>query len=299
MTLVGPAFTIALLGAIESLLSATAADGLAGTRHNPNQELVGQGIANIFTPLLGGFAATGAIARTATNIRNGGNNFIAALVHSLLLLVIVVLLAPLAEYIPLCSLAAILFVVSYNMSDIPHVGYILRHAPRDDRIILVVTFLLTVFTNLVTAVEIGVILAMLFFMRKMTATSQVSESLATELLDESGGEVNFGADVLVYTVNGPLFFGVAEKFVETLSATHTKANAVIFKLQTVPFVDTSGLSSFQEAIEKLHKHRVRVYLYGVNPLIEQKFAEIGLLKLVAGQKSFNSLRDIAKEEAKS
>lgn len=299
MTLVGPAFTIALLGAIESLLSATAADGLAGTRHNPNQELVGQGIANIFTPLLGGFAATGAIARTATNIRNGGNNFIAALVHSLLLLVIVVLLAPLAEYIPLCSLAAILFVVSYNMSDIPHVGYILRHAPRDDRIILVVTFLLTVFTNLVTAVEIGVILAMLFFMRKMTATSQVSESLATELVDESGGEVNFGADLLVYTVNGPLFFGVAEKFVETLSATHTKANAVIFKLQTVPFVDTSGLSSFQEAIEKLHKHRVRVYLYGVNPLIEQKFAEIGLLKLVAGQKSFNSLRDIAKEEAKS
>jgi SulP family sulfate permease len=157
--LIGPAFTIALLGAIESLLSATAADAMAGTRHDSNQELIGQGIANIFTPLVGGFAATGAIARTATNVRNGGNSPLAAIVHSAVLLCIIVLLAPLAANIPLCTLAAILFVVSYNMSDIPHFKKLLKSAPRYDVMVLLTTFTLTIFTDLVIAVSIGVFLA--------------------------------------------------------------------------------------------------------------------------------------------
>ena len=290
--LIGPAFTIALLGSIESLLSASAADGLANTRHNPNQELVGQGIANIITPLLGGFAATGAIARTATNIRNGGTCYISAIVHSLFLLLIVMFLAPLAEYVPLCSLAAILFVVSYNMSDIPHFAYILKHSSRDDKIVLVITFLLTIFANLVTAVEIGVVLALLFFMRQITLSSTVAQESINDLIDESGDVLTLPKGVLVYAINGPLFFAIAEKFVETLSATHTEAKAVIFKLHKVPFIDTSGLSSFQETIEKLHKHNVRVYLCGVNEQIQQTFTQVGLLKYIVNQQCIDKISEV-------
>jgi len=185
LTLIGPAFTIALLGAIESLLSATAADGMAKTRHHSNQELIGQGLANIISPLFGGFAATGAIARTATNIRNGGNSPIAAIVHSIFLILVLVLLAPLAMYIPLCALAAILFVVAYNMSDVPHFLHMTKHAPHHDLLVLFTTFFLTIFTNLVVAVNVGVILAMLFFIRRMSEVVAIEqqdiETLQTEL----------------------------------------------------------------------------------------------------------------------
>ena len=184
--LLGPALTIALLGAIESLLSATAADGMAGTRHNSNQELIGQGLANIAAPLFGGFAATGAIARTATNVRNGGNSPISAVVHSIFLLLVILALAPLAANVPLCSLAAILFVVSYNMSDIPHFVFMVMRAPRYDVLVLVITFLLTVFTNLVIAVNVGVVLAILFFMGRMNQSvnveRQTQDKLRTEVL---------------------------------------------------------------------------------------------------------------------
>lgn len=156
-----PAFTIALLGAIESLLSATTADRLAGTKHHANQELIGQGLANILTPFFGGFAATGAIARTATNIRHGGNSPIAAVVHAVVLVLVIVLFAPLAKHIPLCTLAAVLFVVAYNMSDLPHLIQTIKTAPTPDVLVLLTTFFLTVFTNLVLAVNIGVFLAFL------------------------------------------------------------------------------------------------------------------------------------------
>src|ERR1700733_7562809 len=166
-SLVGPAFTIALLGAIESLLSAVVADGMAGTRHDSNQELIGQGIANIAAPLFGGFAATGAIARTATNIRSGATAPLAGLVHSAVLVLIILLLAPLAASVPLAALAAILFVVAWNMSESHRFVLLLRRAPLADRGILIVTFLLTVFADLVVAVNVGVILAVLQFLRRM------------------------------------------------------------------------------------------------------------------------------------
>jgi SulP family sulfate permease len=159
--LIVPAFTIALLGAIESLLSATVADGMAGTKHNPNQELIGQGVANVVAPLFGGFAATGAIARTATNVRNGGTSPLAGIVHALTLLLVILFFAPLAENIPLCALAAILFVVAWNMSDLKHVVHLARSAPRADVAILFITFGLTVFMDLIVAVSVGVVLAML------------------------------------------------------------------------------------------------------------------------------------------
>ena len=293
-SLIGPAFTIALLGAIESLLSATAADGLAGgTKHRPNQELVGQGIANCISPLFGGFAATGAIARTATNIRNGGNSPLAAITHSMFLLVVILLLAPLAEYVPLCSLAAILFVVAYNMSDLRHFGYILKHSPRDGKIVLLVTFLLTVFADLVVAVNVGVILAMMLTMRRITITTNVQQ----EVVDEDDvAHINnqFNRNVIVYAINGPLFFAITEKFAESLAHTHNMADAVVFKLKAVPFIDFSGLSAFQETLEKLHRQKITIYLYGVNPKIRAKFAEVGLLKLVDTSSVFYSMLQIVK-----
>jgi SulP family sulfate permease len=294
-SLIGPAFTIALLGAIESLLSATAADGLAGgTKHRPNQELVGQGIANCISPLFGGFAATGAIARTATNIRNGGNSPLAAITHSVFLLVVILLLAPLAEYVPLCSLAAILFVVAYNMSDLRHFGYILKHSPRDGKIVLLVTFLLTVFADLVVAVNVGVILAMMLTMRRITT---ITTNVQQEVVDEDDvTHINnqFKRNVIVYAINGPLFFAITEKFAESLAHTHNMADAVVFKLKAVPFIDFSGLSAFQETLEKLHRQKITIYLYGVNPKIRAKFAEVGLLKLVETSSVFYSMLQIVK-----
>ncbi|HQU09312.1 MAG TPA: SulP family inorganic anion transporter, partial [Opitutales bacterium] len=184
LQLVGPAFAIALLGSIESLLSAVVADGMAGTRHDSNQELIGQGIANIVSPLFGGFAATGALARTATNIRSGATSPIASLVHCVTLVLIILIAAPLAYNIPLCSLAAILFVVAWNMAELPHLFSILRKAPKADIATLAITFLLTVFVDLITAVYIGVIVASLLFMKRMASSVKVHRDTHTTISDE-------------------------------------------------------------------------------------------------------------------
>ncbi|MFB0974696.1 MAG: SulP family inorganic anion transporter, partial [Tolumonas sp.] len=217
--LIGPAFTIAMLGAIESLLSAVVADGMAGTRHNSNQELIGQGLANIIAPLLGGFAATGAIARTATNIRNGGNSPLAGIIHSVVLLMILLFLAPLANNIPLCALAAILFVVAWNMSELPHFVEMVKKAPKTDTAILLITFLLTVFTDLVVAVNIGVILAAFSFMQRMAGAVEIQQHSASDLDKELQliGHKQLPPQVLVYSIDGPLFFGAAETFQRALA----------------------------------------------------------------------------------
>jgi SulP family sulfate permease len=173
LQLIGPAFTIALLGAIESLLSAVVADSMTGTKHDSNQELVGQGVANIFSPLFGGFASTGAIARTATNIRNGATSPLAGIVHTLTLVIIVLIFAPLAAHIPLCALSAILFVVAYNMSEMHRFSHTVRTAPRADVVVLLITFVLTIFTDLVAAVNIGVMLAALLFMKLMSESVSI------------------------------------------------------------------------------------------------------------------------------
>ncbi len=294
LELIGPAFTIALLGAIESLLSAAAADGMAGTRHNSNQELIGQGLANIIAPLFGGFAATGAIARTATNIRNGGNSPIAAIVHSLLLVLILLLLAPLASDIPLCTLAAILFVVSYNMSDVPHVIRIIKRAPRYDVLILVVTFLLTVFTNLVVAVNVGVLLAMLFFVARMHQ-SVIVEEQKPEVLQRELAELEkriLPPGVMVYTIQGPFFFGVAEKIEHALATTHEDPKIIIFQLKEVPFMDMTGLETFNELLEHYHKRSVKVYLCGANARVLHKLENMEILRWIAENKVFHHLTEI-------
>ncbi|HEY5505875.1 MAG TPA: SulP family inorganic anion transporter, partial [Coriobacteriia bacterium] len=222
--LVQPAFAVAMLGAIESLLSATVADGMTGVRHDSNQELVGQGIANMASAMFGGFAATGAIARTATNVRHGGDSPLAGLVHAATIALVLVALAPLAYNVPLTALAAILFVVAFNMSSIGHVIRTARRSPRTDVAVMFITMTLTVFADLVLAVEVGIILATLNFLRRMSTAVEVrplDELDHTEQLPgESAAYVPDG--VLVYTVDGPFFFGAVDQFEEALLHTHTE-----------------------------------------------------------------------------
>lgn len=291
--LIGPAFTIALLGAIESLLSATAADGMAGTRHHSNQELIGQGLANMISPIFGGFAATGAIARTATNIRNGGNSPIAAIVHSIFLILIIVLLAPFATYIPLCTLAAILFVVAYNMSDIPHFLHMLKHAPRYDILVLLTTFLLTIFTDLVVAVNIGVILAMLLFVRRMSQFVAIEQQDHEKLKDELRN-ITLPKDTVVYTIQGPFFFGAAEKLERAFAVTHSDPKNIIFRLRDVPFMDITGLQTFNEIIGQFHKRSVNVYLCEANPNVVVKLTNIGITHWITGGRIFSTLTETIK-----
>ncbi len=289
--LIGPAFAIAMLGAIESLLSAVVADGMAGTRHDSNQELIGQGIANVVAPLFGGFAATGAIARTATNVRNGGNSPLAGLVHSATLVIIVLLLAPLATDIPLAALAAILFVVAWNMSEASHFLKMIRRAPRADVVVLLVTFGLTVFVDLVVAVNIGVILAILQFLRRMASSVEVSQQTVQQLHAEFGPEtLNLPADVLVYRVEGPFFFGAAETFERALATTHTDPKTLIIRLRWVPFIDATGLDTLEEVITNLRRRGVRVMVTGANERVRGKLEKAGIVELIGTENLCSDLK---------
>lgn len=291
--LIGPAFAIAMLGAIESLLSAVVADGMAGTRHDSNQELIGQGLANIAAPLFGGFAATGAIARTATNIRNGGTAPLAGIVHALTLVLIVLFLAPLAMHVPLAALAAILFVVAWNMSELRHVAKMVRRAPRADVVILLVTFALTVFADLVVAVNIGVVLATLHFMRRMASSVDVQRVTEHELHQEFAhqGFTALPRGVLVFSVEGPLFFGAVENFERALATTHTDPRVLVIRLRWVPFIDITGLQTLEEVIHDLHKRHVRVMLTGANARVKAKLDKAGIIELVGQGNLFDSLSD--------
>jgi len=275
-----PALAIACLGAIESLLSALVADGMLGSRHDPNQELIGQGLANLAAPLFGGFAATGAIARTATNVRNGGNSPLAGLFHCLTLLLILVALAPLAQNVPLTTLAAILLVVAWNMSEIPQVVALLRTAPRSEGAILLATFLFTIFSDLLTAVEVGVALSILDFLRKMTGTAQVSAQLDIASLPK---------DVQVYALQGPYFFAAAERFEQTLSEIQAHPRLLILCFQAVPFIDSTGLASLRRLSERLHHRHIQLVLSGLPLQVEQELQRCGLLDQIGRQHIFPNL----------
>jgi SulP family sulfate permease len=265
---------------------------MAGTRHDSNQELIGQGVANVLTPLFGGFAATGAIARTATNVRNGGNSPIAGIVHAITLILIIVLLAPLASDIPLAALAAILFVVAWNMSEMKHFIRMVRQAPPADVVILLVTFGLTVFVDLVVAVNIGVILATLHFLRRMASSVDVHlespEALSEELKSR---QLTLPPGVLVYSVEGPFFFGAVENFERALATTHTDPAVVIIRLKWVPFVDITGLQTLEEVIRDLHRRKVRVILTGANARVDGKLRRAGILQLIGADNYFGNLPD--------
>ena len=289
--LVGPAFAIAMLGAIESLLSAVVADGMAGTRHDSNQELFGQGLANLAAPLFGGFAATGAIARTATNIRNGATSPLAGIVHALTLVLVVVLLAPLAGAVPLAALAAILFIVAWNMSEARHFLRMARRAPRADVAILLITFALTVLVDLVVAVNIGVILATLQFVRRMASSVEVVQLGETELGQElaAQGMAQLPPGVLVYAIDGPFFFGAVENFERALAATHSSPQVLILRLGRVPFMDITGIDTLDEVIGKMQKRGVRVMLCEANAKVRTKLADAHVLELVGAANCFEGI----------
>ena len=291
LELIGPAFAIAMLGAIESLLSAVVADGMAGTKHDSNQELMGQGIANILSPLFGGIAATGAIARTATNIRTGGDSPLAGLVHSATLLLVLLWLAPFAADVPVCALAAILFVVAWNMAEAKHFVHMLRRAPPADVLILLVTFCLTVFTDLVVAVNIGIILAMLHFMRRMASSVEVQQQGAEDLADtlRSLGLGSLPKGVVVYAIEGPFFFGAVETFEQALSRIHLDPRVLVIRLGRVPFMDMTGLQALDEAIHNLQRRGVVVLLCEGNPRVLKKLHRAGLLSPET-QRHFSDLR---------
>jgi SulP family sulfate permease len=281
LQLIGPAFTIALLGAIESLLSAVVADSMAGTRHDSNQELVGQGIANIFSPLFGGFASTGAIARTATNFRNGATSPLAGIIHTLTLVVIVLLLAPLASHIPLSALSAILFVVAFNMSELHRFSHMVRTAPKPDVAVLLITFLLTVFGDLVIAVNIGVMLAALLFMKRMSDAVGI-ELQNQEVLAEEIEDKNFilPPRTFVVAMDGPFFFGAAERLENALATVHGHADILVMRLGRVPFIDATGLQSLWDLLDACKRHKTRLVLCEARPNVLEKLKRAGIVEQI-------------------
>ncbi len=266
MELLQPAVAVALLGAIESLLSATVADGMTGTKHDPNQELVGQGIANFGAALFGGFAATGALARTATNIRHGGDSPVAGLAHAATIALVLVAFAPLAAFVPLTALAAILFVVAFNMSQLTRIVRVARRAPRSDVVVMITTLLLSIFADISLAVEVGVILALLNFFRRMVSTVEVralgEHELVARLSPEQAAVIPEG--VLVYSVEGPFFFGAVEEFEGALLHSGTDPRAIVLKLVNVPFIDMTGLVALNDAVHALRRRGVLVALCGAS-----------------------------------
>ena len=259
-TLAGPAFAIAMLGAIESLLSATVADGMTGDKHDSDAELVGQGLANIVAPFFGGIAATGAIARTATNVRFGAKSPLAAAFHAAFVLAAVLLLAPALGHLPMASLAALLLVVAWNMGEFRHVAHVLRVAPRGDVLVLLTCFTLTVLFDMVVAVSVGVVLAAFLFMERM------ADSARAGLLTEEHPEFLQGLprNLVVYEVAGPLFFGAAQKAMSTLRTLRKNVKVVVFDLRAVPVMDATGLVNLESAIRRLHEAGIFVVLGGLN-----------------------------------
>lgn len=269
------AFTIAILGAIQSLLSAKVADGVTGHRSNSNMELVAQGVANIFSPLFGGIPATGAIARTMTNINNGGTTPVAGIVHSLFLAFVVLFLSKLISFIPMACLAAILIVVSYNMSEWRNFVALLRGA-RPDAAVLVVTFLLTVILDLTIAIEVGLLLAVFLSIKRISETTTISV-IEKELDLNDDGELGYDNEILeipngveVYEIEGPLFFGIANKFDEAMREVGDKPLIRIIRMRRIPYIDSTGLHNLETLCIKSRKEGIHIILSGVRPQIRQE-----------------------------
>ncbi|CAG9614258.1 C4-dicarboxylic acid transporter DauA [Bacillus rhizoplanae] len=289
--LIGPAFVIAMLGSIESLLSAVVADGMTNSKHNSNKELIGQGIANIVTPLFGGIPATGAIARTATNIRSGATSPMSGIIHGVLVLLTLLLLAPSASHIPLASMAPVLMVVAWNMSEQKHFAHILK-MKTGDSLVLLVTFLFTVFTSLTTAVEIGLILAIILFTKRMSNMLVISKVLPDhtrkneKLLPHVVNKTHDCPQISIYTIEGPLFFGAAQTFEQNILATiHYKPKVLILRMGKVPFIDTTGESYFRNIVHHFKKQGGVLLVSGIQSELKATLDKNGLYDEI-GEKNF-------------
>lgn len=279
------AVTIAVLGAIESLLSATVADGVIGDRHDSNTELIAQGIANIISPIFGGIPATGAIARTMTNINNGGRTPVSGIVHAVVLLLILLFLMPLAQYIPMACLAGVLVIVSYNMSGWRTFMALLRN-PKSDVVVLLITFFLTVIFDLTIAIEVGLLIACVLFMKRVMETTEIS--VIRDEIDpnqESDLEVHeehitLPKGVEVYEINGPYFFGIATKFEEIMSQLGDRPKIRIIRMRKVPFIDSTGIHNLANLCEMSQKENIHIILSGVNPKVHQVLEKSGFYELL-------------------
>ena len=296
-----PAMVIAMLGAIESLLSAAVADGVIGDRHDSNQELIAQGVANMVTPLIGGIPATGAIARTMTNINNGGRTPVAGIVHAVVLALIYLFLMPLVKFIPMACLAGILVVVSYNMSEWRSFKAILKN-PKSDIIVLLVTFFLTVIFDLTIAIEVGVLIACLLCMKRMAETTNVSV-LSDEIDPNADSDVQGNLDhltipegVKVYEINGPYFFGIGNKFEEMMGDMGGRAKVRIIRMRKVPFIDSTGVHNLQNMCKMCSQMGVKVVLSGVNPQVMKVIVDAGMDDVV-GKENICSHINIALKRA--
>ncbi len=279
------AVTIAVLGAIESLLSATVADGVIGDRHDSNTELIAQGIANIISPIFGGIPATGAIARTMTNINNGGRTPVSGIVHAVVLLLILLFLMPLAQYIPMACLAGVLVIVSYNMSGWRTFMALLRN-PKSDVVVLLITFFLTVIFDLTIAIEVGLLIACVLFMKRVMETTEIS--VIRDEIDpnqESDLEVHeehitLPKGIEVYEINGPYFFGIATKFEEIMSQLGDRPKIRIIRMRKVPFIDSTGIHNLANLCEMSQKENIHIILSGVNPKVHQVLEKSGFYELL-------------------
>ena len=296
--LVGPAVTIAVLGAIESLLSATVADGVIGDHHNSNTELIGQGIANLASPLFGGIPATGAIARTMTNINNGGRTPVAGIVHAVVLLLIFLFLMPLAQYIPMACLAGVLVVVSYGMSGWRSFLAMMRN-PKSDVTVLLLTFFLTIIFDLTIAIEFGLICACLLFMRRMAETTDVHAILNEIDLNEDADmergnleHLTIPKDVEVYEINGPYFFGAGNRFEDIMARYGRRPKVRIIRMRKVPFIDSTGLHNLENMCLMSQKEGITVVLSGVNEKVEGVLKRNNFERIV-GEKNICNHIDLA------
>ncbi|KAA6339401.1 sulfate permease SulP family [termite gut metagenome] len=296
------AITIAVLGAIESLLSATVSDGMISDKHDSNTELIAQGVANIITPLFGGIPATGAIARTMTNINNGGRTPVAGIIHTIVLLLILLFFMPLAQYIPMACLAGVLVVVAYNMSEWRTFKALLRN-PKSDVAVLLLTFLLTVVFDLTIAIEIGLIIACLLFMRRVMETTEISvitnEISPSAELDFSVHEENLviPQGVEVYEISGPYFFGVANKFDEYIAQLKNPSEVRIIRMRRVPFIDSTGIHNLTNLCRRSQKEKITVILSGVNSNVHDTLAQANFYALL-GKENICPHINIALERAK-
>lgn len=269
------ALAIALLGAIESLLSAVVADGMARTRHDPDSELIAQGVGNILTPFFGGIPATGAIARTASNFKFGGRSPVAAMTHAVTVLLGILLLAPAIRYLPMASLAALLLLVAWNMSEAEHFIHTVRSAPRSDVAVLVTCFLLTVLFDMVLAVTVGIILASLLFMRRMASLTEGRFTTDFQKVPLPGP---LPEGVVIYDLVGALFFGAAERAMGTIRSISEEVRVVIFRMEQVPTIDITGLVALEGVVEELNRHGIKVILVGTQRAVRKVLHRTGFVE---------------------
>ncbi|MBU5316028.1 STAS domain-containing protein [Clostridium bornimense] len=293
--LIQPAFTIAILAAMESLLSAVVADGMIGGNHNSNMELIGQGLGNIASGLFGGIPATGAIARTAANVKNGGRSPIAGMVHAVVLLLTMIMFMPLAKMIPMTTLGAILIVVSYNMGEWKTFASLLK-APKSEVTVLLLTFFLTVVLDLVVAIEVGMVLAMILFVRRVAENTEIKSTiLGAEGDDEEVSDKSKG-NVLVYEINGPFFFGVTHKFIDIMKRLNSSYDVLVLDMKHATTVDATAIDALERLYKRCEKNNIKLCLANIKEQPKKVLTNMGFIDLVGEEAVFKS-RDKAIEGA--